>query len=479
MGSTFGGMQVAVSGMSAARTGIETAGNNIANSGTAGYTRQRVNSAANPNLPSMDKLTLPGQATPGQGVSIVSVERLGNEMLASRLRSATGDNSYASTVKDSYSTLESSLNEPSDSGISSSLQSYWSSWQDLANTPDRAPAASALIAHGNSLASGISAGYTSVSNQWDAMNTQTKGWTGQLNTYAEQLGAVNAKINEVGLAGGSANELMDNRDKIALSIADLSGGSTRILANGTAEVSISGNLLVSGSTVNKVQLTGATSISGAASMPVSLEWTSRPGSPISLSGGKIGAGIDILAPANATGSGGSLAEAAQSYNALAIDLAAQVNTISEGGQTASGATGVDFFGVTSTTAPPALSMKVIPTNAGEIATGAVGSGPLDGSNALKIGKIASQVTSPDQKVWGAFVSHVAGTAQTVNTRAATVEVAHQNAVASALSNSSVDLSEENVNLLQSQAQFKAAARALTAIDEMLDTIINKTGTVGR
>jgi flagellar hook-associated protein 1 FlgK len=48
-----------------------------------------------------------------------------------------------------------------------------------------------------------------------------------------------------------------------------------------------------------------------------------------------------------------------------------------------------------------------------------------------------------------------------------------------LSNSAVDLDEENVNMLMFQHAYQGAARVMTAIDEMLDTLINRTGLVGR
>ncbi|MEG8036508.1 flagellar basal body rod C-terminal domain-containing protein [Sphingomonas sp. LR61] len=47
------------------------------------------------------------------------------------------------------------------------------------------------------------------------------------------------------------------------------------------------------------------------------------------------------------------------------------------------------------------------------------------------------------------------------------------------SSAGVDLDEENVNLLSYQHAYQGAARVLTAVDEMLDTIINRVGLVGR
>ncbi len=47
------------------------------------------------------------------------------------------------------------------------------------------------------------------------------------------------------------------------------------------------------------------------------------------------------------------------------------------------------------------------------------------------------------------------------------------------SGAGVDLDEENVNLLSYQHAYQGAARVLTAVDEMLDTLINRVGLVGR
>ena len=43
----------------------------------------------------------------------------------------------------------------------------------------------------------------------------------------------------------------------------------------------------------------------------------------------------------------------------------------------------------------------------------------------------------------------------------------------------MSLDEESMNLLTYQHAYQAAARVMTAVDDMLDTLINKTGLVGR
>ncbi len=47
------------------------------------------------------------------------------------------------------------------------------------------------------------------------------------------------------------------------------------------------------------------------------------------------------------------------------------------------------------------------------------------------------------------------------------------------SQNAVDLDEETTNLITFQHAYQGAARMMTAIDEMLDVLINRTGLVGR
>jgi len=43
----------------------------------------------------------------------------------------------------------------------------------------------------------------------------------------------------------------------------------------------------------------------------------------------------------------------------------------------------------------------------------------------------------------------------------------------------VSLDEESVNMVMAQRSYEAAARVMTAVDSILDTLINRTGIVGR
>ena len=74
MGNLFAGLSSGNTALSYYRRGIETAGHNIANAGTEGFARQRVN--INANAPVKE-----GLLSLGQGVSVDSITRIRNLQL--------------------------------------------------------------------------------------------------------------------------------------------------------------------------------------------------------------------------------------------------------------------------------------------------------------------------------------------------------------------------------------------------------------
>jgi flagellar hook-associated protein 1 FlgK len=265
---------------------------------------------------------------------------------------------------------------------------------------------------------------------------------------------------------------------LTTTIATLTGATVRALPDGTAEVLVGGNALVSGDKSYAVAVTGTGAMAGAAGDPVKLSWTTRPGVPLTLDGGEIAGAVSTLAAANASGTGGALAEAANDFNGFAQEIADKVNAIHKTAYLADGVTtGLDFFAV-KPTGPAALGLSVIPTDASEIATAAAGAGGKDGSVAAKIAQLATGPGSPD-KSWSAIVTGIGIATKTGLQQSKLADLSTKSAIDNQLANSSVDIDEENVNMLSFQTAYQAAARVMTSVDEMLDTLINRTGIVGR
>ncbi|WP_157156832.1 flagellar hook-associated protein FlgK [Diaminobutyricimonas sp. LJ205] len=480
--STFSGLNTAYTGLVAARKGLDVVGQNIANATTDGYTRQRVTTSSIGSPARVGMFTTP--LTVGQGVTVDGIARLGDVFLDARVRSSAASSGYWAARANVMTSLESTLREPGENGLSNQLQEFWAGWQNVANKAGDPAPAGVLLEEAGVLVSQIAAGYREVEGLWTQVRSEVNGMVSELNDAGAQVADLNARIRSTLQAGGNINELLDKRSTLTTSIASLAGGTARELEDGTMEVLIGGNALVSGDIFRPVQVAGANTMSElnpappAPPQPVLLEWAHRPGSAVAMDGGNIGGALSTLAPAGigpSAGTGGVLAEAAVSYNKFATDLATKVNLAHSGGFTAGGAAGGPFFALDPNN--PATTLSVVPTDASEIAA-SDGTGALSGLNADKVAQLGTGPDSPNN-TWSDFVTSLGVTTRSNLQQATLAGMATTSAVNMQLANASVDMDEENVNLLTFQVAYQGAARVLTAVDEMLDTLINRTGIVGR
>lgn len=472
MVSTFGSLATAYSGLAAARAGIDVTGQNIANAGTAGYTRQRVSQSS---IPAAQTGFMRGTAAlAGQGVSVDGIARLASLTLDAGVRVASGSSAYADARAAALSALETGLNEPGDDGLASKLDAFWSSWSELSTHPDDPGAASAVIGAAKTVASALASGSKAIDAQWSSVRGTVDGQVQQLNSAASQVADLNGRIRTALASGGNANELMDQRDQLTEQIASLAGGTVRQNTDGTVDVLIGGNAIVQGTDARSVALGGGQRLADGAA--VTLTWTSGTAGAVSLSGGSIGGNLSLLAPVTANGTGGALAEASASYDQVATKLATAVNAVHATGTTPTGATGTPFFSLAAGV-PAAQGLGVVPTDGSGLATRNA-AGELDDSFADALSRLGTASDGADRS-WATFVAGVGTASRSASSESTLTGLALTNARTQQQSSAGVDLDEENVNLLSYQHAYQGAARVLTAVDEMLDTIINRTGIVGR
>lgn len=473
--STFGGLNTAYTGLSAANTGLNVTGQNLANVGTEGYTRQRVVTSPAGAPGPAGLFTTPPK--PGSGVVVDSIARLGDVFAENRVRATASTAGYTYIRAEALTDIELNLGEPGAKGISARLQAFWSSWQDLSNSMDQSAPSSVLLAEANSLTSLVSLGYAGLENQWAENRGRLDSMAIDLNAAAAQLGELNGQIRQTLNSGGTANELMDQRALLAAQIADLAGGTAVPGSAGMLDVFVGGNALVQGEQVYTVTAAGARSLEGADADPPRLEWVGRAVTAVNATGGQMAGTVSVLAPADASGTGGPIAEAAASYNAFALKLGSMVNDAHRAGATPDGRTGLDFFSFAAGV-PAAKGIGVVPTDASGIAAALPGADGYDGTHAGNISLIGTGPDSPDM-FWNDFVTRTGVAARSAVQSGTLAENFHFGAVTELASRTEVSLDEETVNLVQYQQAYQANARVISAIDEMLDTLINRTGIVGR
>lgn len=466
--SSFAALNGAFTSLTAQRIALEATSQNISNVNTPGYTRQRANLQA---ITTGGAPTLFGSdAVRSSGVQVTSVDRLGDIFRETSLRTQTSSSARLTTMAESWTLLEASVAEPSEKGLAAGLDSFFGAWQDVANRPDDAAARSVLLGSASSLVTDIAAGYRAAETQWDATRAQADALATDVNTTATAVADLNGRIRNALVAGESANALIDQRGVLLEGLAGLVGGEVRERPDGSVDVMVGGNALVRGDRATAVAVHGSAKLAELGTTvpaggwpahegPPRLAWADS-GAPTGATGGRLAGLVEVLAPAD---QGGAIANMAQVYDTLATTLATEVNDVHPG-----------FFAIDSTPGSngAALSLDVAITHVDQITTGA--DGEVDGTLASEIAELRGA-----RALWSGAVVDLGVNTRTVTRRADAAESTRANAESQLLAQTAVDLDEESVNLLMYQRAYEAAARVLTTVDQMLDTLINRTGVVGR
>ena len=171
-------------------------------------------------------------------------------------------------------------------------------------------------------------------------------------------------------------------------------------------------------------------------------------------------------------------------DSFARDLADALNGQHAAGFTPDGSAGGALL--TYIPGSEARSLAVAVSDPDEIAAAGSGApvGAYDGINAEALSALRNALVAEGGTVnlddsIRSLVSYVGEL-----TAAATAGVRSQTAMTAAAENArvqahGVSIDEEMVNLITYQRAYDAAARVMTAVDESLDTLINRTGVVGR
>lgn len=209
MPGLFSIFNTAKSGLFSQQTAINVTSHNIANANTDGYSRQRADLVTTPpyTMPSMNSPASAGQL--GTGVTVASIDRIRDIFLDYQVRVQMGVSGQY-TAKDKYLTqVENALNEPTDTGISSLIQQFFSSWQDLSSSTENT---STVAQQAYQLTNSINSTYSQLTSIKTNTNTEIKNLVVDINGMLSQISKLNQQIKDVKISGQNPNDLMDSRD---------------------------------------------------------------------------------------------------------------------------------------------------------------------------------------------------------------------------------------------------------------------------
>ena len=436
---TMMGLETALRGLEVNQEAIDTTGHNIANANTPGYSRQVVDETESTPLSIPAESNVDGAGVQvGTGVDATTISRVRDQFLDVQYRAQNSSTSYTTNQSTVLNQIQTGLAEPSANGLSNALSNFWSSWSTLANgDPTSTAARQAVVDSGTTLAETFNTIGQQLSTEQSQASQQYSDLiapNGQVQSDATQVASLNTSIAAAQAAGQNANDLMDQRDNLLDDLSSLAKTSVTTQANGMVTVNFgdAATPLISGTTVT---------------------W---PQTLTSAAGGELGSLLS-LSSAN-----GQIANYETQLNSVANTLVNAVNGLQPtspffSGTTASGPTGIAVVA----TAGSLQTSTTANAGAADLAT-----------------QIAALSGGATDQQYQSFVAQVGSDAQSAQNGQTTAQ-----SLLSAIGNqrqsvSGVSLDEEMTNLVNFQQAYEASARVMTTMQQVLNTLIENTGTSG-
>ncbi len=240
-------LSIGLSGLAASKTQLSITGHNITNVNTPGYSRQDATQAT--RSPQFS-----GAGYIGSGTTLVDVRRTYSEFLTSQLRSSTSLNRDVEAYKSQIDQLDSLL-AGTTTGITPSLQKFFSALQTAAEDPANIPARQLVLAEAEGLARRFNTVYDRLSEQNNFTNKQMAAVTDQANRLAGSIGSLNEAIAIAAANGKQPNDLLDARDEAVRQLSGYIGVTVVPQDDSSFNVFIgSGQPLVVGSKVARLEV---------------------------------------------------------------------------------------------------------------------------------------------------------------------------------------------------------------------------------
>ncbi len=314
-------LNIGSSALAAAQKGLDLTGHNIANVGTDGYSRQRVEQAARAAA-GINRLDS------GNGVTIVGTQRINDALVESRL---IRDGAEVSRLEafNSLAVRADNLLSNSSSGLTGSLNDFFSGMEQIASDPASTAARQAALGSAYALTDR----FHSLQGEFASMDSEIDQRLGQTVATVNDLASAVAKLNRsIALAGQNLPvDLLDQRNTLIQKISEQVGVSTVPQDDGSLNVfTSSGQVLVVGERVNPM---------GTAEdlyRPGRLDITSGTARVTSqVSGGLIGGLLDARR--------NLIDPAMEKLGRVAVTLATRINAVQAQGITQDGNVGAALF----------------------------------------------------------------------------------------------------------------------------------------
>jgi flagellar hook-associated protein 1 FlgK len=330
-------LNVGARALMANQVALQTAGHNIANVNTAGYSRQTVafETSVGQNM---------GSGYIGNGVDVATVARNFSELL-NRQAAAASTASAADAIRaQSLSQLQETFSGGSN-GLGAAINDMMNAFGDVASAPTDPSARQVVLTRMSELAARL----RSASGQLDELDYSTRQQMNNdvnvVNSLAAQVAVLNGQISRTVAAGQSPNDLLDQRDQLVRDINKYVQTAQVNADDGSINLFVGGSQpLVLGQTSAKLATQESAQYPGSGQMSLYFQ---QPGAqPVELTHAMVGGGevAGLLQFQNS-----DLAEGRNLLGRMTIAIGDALNTQNKLGLTLSGQPGGALFNIALTT----------------------------------------------------------------------------------------------------------------------------------
>lgn len=534
---TFAGFEIGKKGLTAAQMGLDITGNNLVNWDSQGYTRQRITQVAEAQNSYRNRYLSNQRTTSGRGVQVTGIAQIRDVYLDKRFREETSEVGYYDKSSLLLNDIQSALNEynpTSDVGIRTSIMALSDALQDFSTHAYSETHANIVLSSFKSFTQTLQQVSAKLDNARNQQIYDLDVSVQEVNTKLLKIAELNRSIQEYSAEITNnpyfgPNELYDERNLLLDELAEYADISYTTNADGTVNVSVCGHPAVTGTKYDTIDF-NVDPLTGVAG----LRWISDNKS-VDLANGSLKASVDYI-----NGRGPNLKHEGESgvrgflyykdqLNELARVMANAVNNIvpeMELNQTTGkyepvykkDQAGNDLLDAKGNKIPvykqlltavdengeddPLLEItadNISVTNRWATNSGYIiyqrnadvnDTADAVANYALSLADAVANQTfhfSPNGEDFdGTFLDYVKNYVTTLaedvsfnEARLTSTTVIQQNLEDSRDSVSGVVVDEEVANMMLYNKSLSAASRLMTAMDEALETLINKTGVVGR
>lgn len=461
---SFFGLEIAFSALRAQRQVMETAGHNMANVATPGFTRQRVDLAAGRPFP------MPGSNSPtgcyqlGTGVDAVQVTRIADLFVDAQLRTQSSKLAERQQWQHVISQVEGVFQEPSEQGLGAVLAQFWNSWEQLTLNPESLVSRRSLVYQAQNLSDAFNGIATQLDKLQGNLDFEVVESAEAINSLARSIANLNEQICRAVVQQFNPNDLYDSRERLISQLQEKINIRLQDERDGQVSIYVGNRVLVQGNSAKDVE-----AVVDPATGFNSLRWAAD-GMDVQVTEGRVASTYkmrDTYIPA---------LEA--DMDNLAGTIIARVNALHAGGFDLNGnpvAATVfeEFFSGT--------SMSTIAVNADIVAdpggiAAALTPSPGDAENARLIAALANSPAMGGaytfEDYYRSLVARTGIDVQAANNEVENAQILTDQIRSWRESISGVSLDEEMVRLQEAQRAFQAASRLVTIMDEVLVGIIN-------